>query len=136
MSSPGGMGKRRQMFEMTSFTAQEIASAKAAFRRGSKGRVSFIGMARVEGHRLHVAAQILDRGKPLWMRLVTVDICDDLSAAVMEAGRLIAAYADRDFYESTADEMIDRGRQPAQNQNLDTTGSPVQARQESPGNDP
>jgi hypothetical protein len=124
------------MFGMTSFTSQEIASAKAAFHRGSKGRVSFIGMARGEGHRLHVAAQILDRGKPLWMRLVTVDICDDLSAAVMEAGRLIAAYADRDFYESTADEMIDRGRQPAQNQNLDTTGSPVQARQESPGNDP
>jgi hypothetical protein len=101
------------MFEMASFTLEEIAAAKAAFHRGSEGRLSFIGMARGEGNRLHVAAQILDRGKPLWMRLVTVDIGDDLSAAVTEAGRLIAAYADRDFYESTADEMIDWSRQPA-----------------------
>jgi hypothetical protein len=92
------------MFEMTSFTEQEIAAAKAAFHRGSEGRVSFMGMAREEG-RLHVAAQILDHGKPLWMRLVTVDIGDNLSAAAMEAGRRVAAYADRDFYESAVHEV-------------------------------
>jgi hypothetical protein len=92
------------MFEMTSFSEQEIAEAEAAFRRGSDGRLSFIGMERGEGNRLHVAAQILERGKPLWMRLVTVDGGDDLSAAVMEAGRQAAAYADRHFYESAVDE--------------------------------
>jgi hypothetical protein len=99
------------MFEMSSFTAKEIAAAKAAFHRGSEGRVSFIGMARGEGSRLHVAAQILDRGKPLWMRLVTVDVIDDLSAAVMKAGRQIAAYADRDSYENH--ESADQTQQPA-----------------------
>jgi hypothetical protein len=98
------------MFEMTSFAEQEIAAAKAAFHCGSEGRLSFIGMERGEGNRLHVAAQILDRGKPVWMRLVTVDVGDDLSAAVMEAGRQAAAYADRDFYESTVHQ---RGRQSA-----------------------
>src|SRR5919197_821213 len=101
------------MFEMTSFSEQDIAEAEAAFRRGSEGRLSFIGMERVEGDRLHVAAQILDRGKPLWMRLVTVDIGDDLSAAVMEAGRQAAAYADRDFYEISVHGRSDRRRQPA-----------------------
>jgi hypothetical protein len=38
------------------------------------------------------------------MRLVTVDVGDDLSAAVMEAGRKAAAYADRHFYESAVHE--------------------------------
>jgi hypothetical protein len=97
------------MFEMTSFSEQEIAEAEAAFRRGSEDRLRSEG----EGNRLHVAAQILERGKTLWMRLVTVDVGDDLSAAVMEAGRQAAAYADRHFYESTVHERSDRSRQPA-----------------------
>jgi hypothetical protein len=98
------------MFEMTSFTEQAIAEAEAAFHRGSEGRVSFTGMERGEGNRLHVAAEILERGKPVWMRLVTVEIGDDLSAAVMEAGRQAAIYADRHFYESTVREGADRRR--------------------------
>jgi hypothetical protein len=85
------------MFEMTSFTEQEIAEAEAAFHRGSEGQVSFIGMERGEGNRLHVAAEILEGEKPLWMRLVTVEVGDDLSAAVMEAGRQAAVYADQHF---------------------------------------
>jgi hypothetical protein len=101
------------MFGMTAFTEQEIATAKVAFHRGSKGQLSFIGMARGEGKRLHVASQILDdRGKPLWLRLVTVDVGDDLSVAVMEAGRKAAAYADRDFYESAVHERPSPATEP------------------------
>jgi hypothetical protein len=84
------------MFGMESLTEQQIAGAEAAFHRGSEGRLSFIGMEQREGL-LHVAAEIIDGGR-LWMKLITVDIGDDLSAAVMEAGRLALAYAERDFY--------------------------------------
>jgi hypothetical protein len=41
------------MFEMTSFSEQEIAEAEAAFRRGSEDRLRSEG----EGNRLHVAAR-------------------------------------------------------------------------------
>jgi hypothetical protein len=91
-AAAGRTGERRPMFDMASFTSQEIAAAKAAFCRGSKGRVSFIGMARGEGNRLRVAAQILDRGRPLWMRLVNgIYVGESLAMRISDpiaAGRL------------------------------------------------